>query len=192
MTTEVEAIIFSEADQALEISMATDNSSLEEQFLQIYLWPELPLLLPVQNLVEILKLSLNQVVPMFQMSPWVMGVYNWRGDMLWVADLGHFLGLAPWYEQAEPTTNHSVVVLNTSASATSLAGEAPTSLGCLVRSVQGMVTGSVQKIPLGADLGEIPSSLMPFLKGRLVTKEGQSRFILDGVAVLEIMAQSHL
>ncbi len=192
MNSELETVISTEITSALDLPMATENLPLEEQFLQVRLWSDAPLLLPVQNLVEILKLNLSQVVPMFQMPPWVMGVYNWRGDMLWVADLGHFLGLAPWYEQAEPTTNHTVVVLNVSATTTALAGEAPTSLGCLVSSVEGMVTGSVQDIQPGAALGAIAPSLAPYLKGYLETEEGQTRFILDSVTVLEIMAQSHL
>jgi positive phototaxis protein PixI len=57
-------------------------------------------MLPTQQLVEIANLSLSQIVPIPDVSPSLLGVCNWRGEVLWLADLGHFLGFEPLYTQS--------------------------------------------------------------------------------------------
>jgi chemotaxis signal transduction protein len=79
---------------------AAEPESPDIQFLQVYLAHDQPYLLPVEALVELLTVPIEQVMPMFGMAPWVVGVHNLRGEVLWVADFNHFLGLAPWYGQA--------------------------------------------------------------------------------------------
>ncbi|WOD37660.1 chemotaxis protein CheW [Nodosilinea sp. E11] len=184
-----------EADRLIE---AASSGPSEAQFLQVTLNGDLPLLLPGANLVEILKLAIGQVVPMFEMAPWVMGIYNWRGDMLWVADLGHFLGFAPWYNQAEAATRHTVVVLKPPYSA-SQSGDEPSTLGLVVSAVDAMVTYPTDAIQpvlnAGAGAAEgvrglpIEPHLLPFLQGCCFDSAGQPQLILDGTAVLAAMAQ---
>ncbi|HEY9652883.1 MAG TPA: chemotaxis protein CheW, partial [Coleofasciculaceae cyanobacterium] len=72
------------------------SSSASEQFLRFHLLPNTTALLPIEQLTEVLTISRDQVVPIFHMPPWVMGVYNWRGEILWILDLGHLIGLTPW------------------------------------------------------------------------------------------------
>ncbi|TVQ09000.1 MAG: chemotaxis protein CheW [Leptolyngbya sp. DLM2.Bin27] len=167
------------------------------QFLQITLNGDLPLLLPGPNLVEIMKLALGQVVPMFEMAPWVMGLYNWRGDMLWVADLGHFLGLAPWYNQAEATTRHTVVVVKPADSAAQPAAEPLPTLGLVVSAVEAMVSypaAALQPLPdptttPGGPAARIEPGFLPFLQGCCPDRAGQPQLVLDGTALLTAMAQ---
>lgn len=171
------------------------GSPPEEQFLQVIVNGDLPLLLPGTNLVEIMKLSVGQVVPMFQMAPWVMGLYNWRGEMLWVADLGHFLGFAPWYNQAEAATRHTVVVIKPPYTATQPADEPPPTLGLVVNAVEAMVaypTSALQ--PLSAAISAPSISLEPglltFLRGCYGDRTDRLQLVLDGTAVLNAMAQT--
>jgi positive phototaxis protein PixI len=157
----------------------------EEQFLQVIVNGDLPLLLPGANLVEIMKLAIGQVVPMFEMAPWVMGLYNWRGEMLWVVDLGHFLGFAPWYAQAEAATRHTVVVIKPPYAAHQPAAEQAPTLGLVVSAVDAMVAYPATTLqPLTAGVAFEPG-LLPFLRG--CCPDGQ--LILDGTAVLDAMAQ---
>lgn len=157
----------------------------EEQFLQVIVNGDLPLLLPGANLVEIMKLAIGQVVPMFQMAPWVMGLYNWRGDLLWVVDLGHFLGFAPWYTQAEAATRHTVVVIKPPYAAHQPTDEQPPTLGLVVSAVEAMVAYPANALqPLTAGVAFEPG-LLPFLRG--CCPDGQ--LILDGTAILAAMAQ---
>lgn len=172
------------------------ESPPEEQFLQVTVNGDLPLLLPGVNLVEITKLGLGQVVPMFAMAPWVVGLYNWRGDMLWVADLGHFLGFAPWYSQAEAANRHTVVIIQPPYSATQTNREQSPTLGLVVSDVDAMVAYPETALqPLTEDiLGQIAlpiePGLLPFLRGCCFDDAGQLRLIVDGTKVLEAMAQT--
>jgi positive phototaxis protein PixI len=171
------------------------NLAPEEQFLQVTVNGDLPLLLPGTNLVEIMKLTINEVVPMFEMAPWVMGIYNWRGDMLWVADLGHFLGFVPWYHQAKATTRHTVVVIKPPYSATQPSADQQPMVGLVVSTVEAMVTyptAALQPLPnqiSSLSAAQIGPDLLPFLQGCCPTSSGQPRLVLDGTAVLAAMAQ---
>ena len=173
--------------------ITSPESSPEEQFLQITVNGDLPLLLPGGNLVEIMKLAVGQVVPMFQMAPWVMGIYNWRGDMLWVADLGHFLGFAPWYNQAEVATRHTVVVIKPPYAATQPADEQTPILGLVVSAVEAMVTYPTTALqPLSAASNQtlpVEPGLRPFLRGCCVDSADRPQLILDATAILAAMAQ---
>ncbi|WP_017299215.1 chemotaxis protein CheW [Nodosilinea nodulosa] len=158
----------------------------EEQFLQITVNGNL-LLLPGSNLVEIMRLAPSHVVPMFEMAPWVMGIYNWRGSLLWIADLGHFLGFVPWYQQAKAATEHTVVVIQPPTSAPLTIGEPPPTLGLVVSAVEAMVTyPAPASEPLPA---HIAPSLLPFLQGCCASGQHPLPLILDGSAILSAMAQ---
>jgi positive phototaxis protein PixI len=179
------------AEAASETSLAAAVEALpEDQFLQITLNGNLPLLLPGGNLVEIMKLAIGQVVPMFEMAPWVVGIYNWRGDMLWVADLGQFLGFDPWYRQTDTATRHTVVVIKPPYSADRPTADQPSTLGLVVSGVEAMVTyprGALEPVPETGEPG-----LRPFLQGACPDGEGRSQLVLAATAVLETMTQAHL
>ncbi|MBE9159448.1 chemotaxis protein CheW [Nodosilinea sp. LEGE 06152] len=166
----------------------------EAQFLQVTVNGDLPLLLPGDNLVEIMKLSIGQVIPMFDMAPWVVGIYNWRGDMLWIADLGHFLGFAPWYHQAEATTRHTVVVVKPPYDSDRPAQEQPPTLGLVVSAVEAMVTyptAAMQPLLDGLEgaIAAVEPGLQPFLQGCYPGSHSQPQLVLDATAVLAAMAQ---
>ncbi|MEO0409539.1 MAG: chemotaxis protein CheW [Cyanobacteria bacterium P01_A01_bin.135] len=157
-----------------------------EQMLQIVLG-ESPMLLPVSYLVEILTLPTSQVVPIFNLPAWVPGVYNWRGDILWIADLGHLLGASPWYQQAGYGAKHTVVVLDRTYSR-QLRSEERSPLGLIVNRVEGMQS---------TDLGSLSQTAPPDrLSDRLLTGDSAQPFILgnspngpvlNGDAILDAM-----
>ncbi|MBD0334349.1 MAG: chemotaxis protein CheW [Cyanobacteria bacterium Co-bin13] len=160
----------------------------EEQFLQVYLDGDLSILLPVKTLVEIIKLPIDQVVPMFQMAPWVMGVYNCRGEVLWMIDLNHFLGLSPWYEQDNPTTKHTSVVIKAPPSEESWTRDNRPTLGLIVNRVEGMVSCPVEAVqPLPE--GSAGPGLVPFVSGVWQTGTGVAHLILDSTAILRAAAR---
>ncbi|HEY9877183.1 MAG TPA: chemotaxis protein CheW [Leptolyngbyaceae cyanobacterium] len=177
------------SNPSLPTEVTAMATQAEQQFLQIYLDQELPFLLPVESLVEIMKVPIGQVVPMFQMAPWVMGVYNWRGEVLWMADLNHFLGLAPWYEQAEPTTKHTAVVIKSPRS-TVQPGDKPALLGLIVSRAEGMISYPVEAIQPSAEKLEISSNFLPFLQGYYLEDANAPRLVLDGAAILLAMSRA--
>ena len=69
------------------------------QFLSFFLTSDIQAMLPTEELGEIIKIDPSQIVPVFDLSPAIMGVYNHRGEVLWVVDLALLLELEPLYKQ---------------------------------------------------------------------------------------------
>lgn len=81
-------------------SVATPDSTTfdqpqdsQKQFLSCSIGVNTAILLPIEQLVEILNFSFDQITPIPHLPPWVRGVYNWRGEVLWTVDLAQLLGL---------------------------------------------------------------------------------------------------
>ena len=87
----------------------SDTPQVIEQFLQLHFASEMTALLPTEVLTEIINISPEQVMPMPHMSPWIMGTYNWRGEILWLVDVGYLIGLTPLYQQVIPTYTAAVL-----------------------------------------------------------------------------------
>jgi positive phototaxis protein PixI len=190
-----------------EAATASDESASGESFLRFYLLANLPMLLSVYQLAEILTLSLSQIVPMFEMPPWVMGVHNWRGEVLWVIDLNHFLGLTPWYQQPDYSSQHTIVVLKAHPQTGSSVAQKEAVLGLVVNRVEDMVLCAPESIqPLSAQLLpdrlKITPEIQPFLRGYWQdsikksaaesTEEpiGEMNLVLEGAAILSTMPTS--
>ncbi|WP_373543671.1 chemotaxis protein CheW [Chamaesiphon sp.] len=41
---------------------------------------------------EVMSVYFDRIAPIPNSSPFFLGTYNWRGQVIWVADLGQFLG----------------------------------------------------------------------------------------------------
>lgn len=181
-----------QADLAVPIHVPSQDEqpeSIEEQFLQLYLNSSLSVLLSVHQLVEILTVPIGQIVPLFQMPPWVMGVYNWRGEVLWMVDLNHFLGLSPWYKQAEYASKHTVVVVRSVSDQPT--DEKEKRLGLVVHQIADMMFCPSQTIQDGniqsvLEAANIPPSIQPFLH-RYCQKADPASFILDIETLMRAM-----
>ena len=174
---------------ALTVKTHHDESlppSESEQFLRFYLVPDTNALLPVQALTGVLKIPYSQVVPIFNMPAWVMGVYNWRGEILWMVDLGHLMGLTPWYQQAIAASVHTAVVLQArSHQTTNNKGQ-----------MLGLVVNRVEDIESSPDLIQAPplstvtSELAAFLNGYWLKSNGEILVILNDDAIFAAMPES--
>jgi positive phototaxis protein PixI len=82
-----------------------------QQFLRLQLPGNVQAMVKTQQLTEILSLNVGQVVPISDTSPAMMGVCNWRGDVLWLLDLGCWLGMEPLYAQSLRQGKLNVVII---------------------------------------------------------------------------------
>jgi purine-binding chemotaxis protein CheW len=41
---------------------------------------------------EVMSVYVDRITPIPNASPFFLGTYNWRGQVIWIADLGQFLG----------------------------------------------------------------------------------------------------
>jgi positive phototaxis protein PixI len=166
-----------------------DAPATGEQFLRLHLVPDTTVLLPVAQLTEVLMIPIGQIVPIPHMPAWVMGIYNWRGEVLWMVDLGHLCGLIPWYQQMTNISLHPTVVLQISLSeATSTSNQSQT-LGLVVDRVEDIEWCEPGKIQ-ALSSASVVSGLAPFLEGYWRKREGDMLAVLNGEAIIKAMPKS--
>ncbi|MDJ0687442.1 MAG: chemotaxis protein CheW [Xenococcaceae cyanobacterium MO_188.B32] len=162
----------------------------EEQFLRFRLEPDTKVMLPIEQITEVLKIAVGNIVPIPEMPAWVMGVYNWRGEILWMLDLGHLIGLNSWYETGINATNYNALVLSQDNSKNTKAKSMPkTSLGLIITQVEDIEwcnPALIQSPPASA----ISDELAPFLQGYWLKSDGETIWTLNGLAIFAAMSQS--
>jgi positive phototaxis protein PixI len=152
----------------------------ELQFLTFPLGQDTSAMLPVNQLAEVLNLSYAQIMPIPEMESWVLGVYNWRGEMLWVLDLAGLVGLPALHQQLRNASNCKVLVSKTQPSS----DKAPIYLGFAVKAVEDMywcTTDDIKSAPNTA----ITSGLIPYLAGYTLGQKGQMLMALNALAITE-------
>ena len=159
--------------------------SPEKQFIQFSLTASTPLLLSVLHLVEILTVPIGQIVPVFQMPPWVIGVYNWRGDILWMVDLNHLAGFSPWYQQKGYASKHTVIIVQYKADQLAVSDKQLT-LGLVVNQVENMVICEPEETHLLAK-DEVPAGIQPFLQGGWSVSTETTHWLLNIETIIQAM-----
>ncbi len=160
---------------------ASDRLYTGEQYLRCRLMPDTLVMLPVAQLTEVLKIPVGQITPIPHLPAWVMGVYNWRGEILWMVDLGHLLGMTPWQQQTVSTSSYTAAILNVAVE-----GAERRTLGLVVTQVQDIELcdpGQIQSPPPSA----ITPELAPFLQGYWLKSSSEMLACLDGKAILAAM-----
>lgn len=161
------------------------DATSSEQFLRCLLDPSALVMLPVAQVTEVLKIPVGQITPIPHLPAWVMGVYNWRGDVLWMVDLGHLLGLTPWHQQSVSISAYTATVLQATQN-TTLTGQ---KMGLVVTQVQDIEWCNpelVQSPPPSA----VTPELAPFLQGYWLKPNGEMLACLDGNAILAAMPKA--
>lgn len=144
-----------------------------QQFLSFHLPPGAQALLPTEHLTEILSLTPSQIVPIPDTLPAVMGVCNWRGEVLWLVDLGSFLGFEPLHAQGSHHTHYSVIVIHHQGKI----------IGLTVNQVGQMVwcdPAQIQSPPT-----QITPQLTVCLQGCWLRPTGELFLVLNGMALIE-------
>ena len=166
-----------------------DVLAASEQFLRLHLAPDTNILLPIQQLTEVLKIPIGQITPIFHETTWVMGVYNWRGEILWMVDLGCLLGLTPWYQQTVNAPTYSAIVLHTEFLPPQNEQIGRQSLGLVVSQVEGIEwldPGTIQSPPDSM----VTAELAPLLRGYWMKSNGEMLNVLDGCAIVNRMPKA--
>lgn len=168
------------------------TAGVGQQFLRFHLMPDTNAMLQVHQMKEVFTIPLAQVVPIPHMPSWVMGVYNWRGEMLWIVDLGHLVGLTPLYQQASNRSDYTVVVIH---STQQLVGKQVSS-SRTSRKTLGLVVNRLEDIEwCNSDLIQSPPQssvtpeLVPFLRGYWLKSNGDILVVLDGNSIIAGMPQ---
>lgn len=76
-------------------SLATTHhhpNAADVRFLRFYFNAKETALLPLHSIQEVLKVPVAEILPVPQMPDCILGIYKWRGEMLWLVDLPYQLG----------------------------------------------------------------------------------------------------
>lgn len=180
--------LFSESS-SLKSGREVLNKPEEKQFLRFRLNPDTKVMLPIKQITEILKIQFGQIVPIPQMPAWVMGVYNWRGDILWMLDLGHLIGLNSWYQQEINLPNYSTIVLSPNREKSKNNTTSNINLGLVISHVEDIETCDLGAIQSPAS-SRLTAQLLTFLQGYWLKPEGDMILVLDGQAIVAAMPKS--
>jgi len=142
-----------------------------ELHLRFYITSGNEFALPATGIREVLSPSPDRITPVPNVSPLLLGTLNVRGRVVWVADLGQFLG--------DP------VPLNTDRPEVSVIAveDQDIMLGLAVDRIVGMDWLDIEEIQMPTN---VPDSVAPFLRGEWTLNDQASKFLrlLDQVAIL--------
>ncbi|MEM9218923.1 MAG: chemotaxis protein CheW [Cyanobacteria bacterium P01_F01_bin.150] len=175
--------VFMSADTEIEENISHKDV---HQFLRLRLFPDTTVLLSMENLSEVLTIPLEQVVPIPGMPPWVMGIYNLRGDVLWISDLSHFLDLLPWQQQVSCEATYTVVVINITEFKSD--NDSPVSMqahkiGLIIKNTEDVEWCNLNEIQESL-ASEINSDLNNFIRGYWLRGDGKMLAVLDEEMIL--------
>ncbi len=127
--------------------------------------------LPAVSVVEVMSIGPEKITPMPNVAPVLLGTLNLRGEIIWVADLGQFLGISPPLnlDRAELPV---VAVMDQQDLLMGLAVD-------LIVGMEWLKTEAVRPVLVA------PESIAPFLRGEWVVPSTGARLrLLDQSAIL--------
>ncbi|MFS8886678.1 CheW domain-containing protein [Synechococcus sp. H70.2] len=162
----------------LDLSIGDETQELREieapegeLFLKVKLVTGEEFALPAVSVVEVMSIGPEKITPMPNVAPVLLGTLNLRGEIIWVADLGQFLGISPPLN-LDRTELPVVAVMD----------QQDLVMGLAVDSIVGM---EWLKTELVRPVLQAPESLAPFLRGEWVVPEtGAHLPLLDPSAIL--------
>lgn len=127
--------------------------------------------LPATGIREVMSHPPDRITPIPNVSPLLLGTLNVRGRVIWVADLGQFLGDATPLSTDRPDI--AVIAVE----------DQDTMLGLAIDRIVGMEWLDVEEVQMPTS---VPDSMAPFLRGEWSLREENGRFLrlLDQVAIL--------
>lgn len=145
-----------------------------ERFLQFKLLDTYRTLLSFQSIVEIQQLSSLDILPVPEIKSPMLGVYNWRSEMLWLADFNALVGNRPLWH-GESYLEQAIVIVVQSPQAT---------LGLVVEQVNDIELIDPAEIYQQADWH--PPGLAPYIHGCLTGHQG---IIFNAAAIITQLSQ---
>ena len=140
-----------------------------QKFLHFSIKSEENVLLALEHITEVIRLKTAEILPVPEVSDCVLGITNWRGEMLWLVDLGKLAGDPPLF--AVQGKLLPVIVVQAKGQ----------SLGFAVQSIGDIELHDPTQIQPVAS-GLFPPKLLPLLSGYLPSKGGA---VLD-VAITQL------
>ncbi|MDZ8258762.1 chemotaxis protein CheW [Nostoc sp. ChiQUE01b] len=146
----------------------------QEKFLSFNLGVSDTAVISLQHITEVLQVSLPEICGVPQMPSSVLGIYNWRGEMLWLVDLEAMFGYPLMSQEANLLSRMMAIVLENEGKY----------LGLLVRQLLDIewLDTKQMKVP-GAEL--FYPKISPFLQGYFLNDSEEIIFNLDAISIIQ-------
>lgn len=151
----------------------TKNSRpVGEKFLRFQLGEEGIALLPLNIIKQVMQVSVAEILTVPQMPACVLGIYNWRGEMLWMVDIGKFMGFP----------NLATGGLeNLMAIAIQVQDQF---LGLIVQQINDIELHDLNQINM-PNLGLFSPEILPYLQGYLIGANKEVLMLLNGDTIAQ-------
>ncbi len=146
----------------------------KEKFLSFNLGTTDTAVISLQNITEVLQVSLSEICAVPQLPNSVLGIYNWRGEMLWLVDLEEMLGYTALSKNLKNISRMMAIILENDGQY----------MGLLVRQLMDIewldITEMKEPYP------ELFSAkLSSFLQGYFINKSEEILFNLDALKIID-------
>ncbi len=128
----------------------------------------------LENVQEIFTIDLANICRVPQMPNCVVGVYNWRGEMLWLVDLDLMFGYSPLESQADLYAKSMVMKLSYESK----------SLGILVNEIRDIEHLDIEFIK-SPDEHLFSLEISPFVQGYFIDSNEEILINLDTKAIFQ-------
>jgi positive phototaxis protein PixI len=135
------------------VSSPGDRNPNELRFLRFCFNVEETALLPLTSIQQVLKVPVTEVLPVPHMPNCVLGIYNWRGEMLWLVDLAQQLGFPSVLIDSHPAETLNAIIVHSEYKF----------LGMVVPQIREIETYSLQH--LQPPSSAFPTKLLSFMQG---------------------------
>lgn len=127
--------------------------------------------LPATGIREVISASPERITCIPNTSPLLLGTLNWRGQVIWIADLGQFLGDPVFLGTDRPEIPTIVVE------------DQETVIGLAVERIVGMDWLDLNRLQVPTN---VPDSMAPLLRGEWAIDEEQNHYLrlLDQIAII--------
>ncbi|WP_042341860.1 chemotaxis protein CheW [Calothrix sp. PCC 7507] len=146
----------------------------KQKFLSFNLGVKDTSVISLQHITEVLKISLTEVCSVPQMPNCVLGIYNWRGEMLWLVDLEEMLGYPPLLQDLDSVSKMMAIILESDGKY----------LGLLVRQLMDIEWLDTNQMKAQSTELFYPA-MSPFLQGYFINSTEEIVFNLDAPAIIQ-------
>lgn len=144
------------------------------RFLQFPLGKETIGLLPLERLVEVIKIAPQEILPIPQVPDYLLGITNRRGEAVWIVDLLYLMG-ATHLSQRERIPEVCMGILVQAEEQV---------IGLLVEQVSSIEVYHLNNLQLFPPQ-MLPSELLAFLEGYFVDSEGNTLALINVDTIIE-------
>lgn len=146
----------------------------EQKFLTFHLGDKDTAVISLSNITEVLQVSPLEICGVPQMPSCVAGIYNWRGEMLWLIDIESMLGYESLAKSHNITSKMMAVVVRKEGKY----------LGLLVRQLMDIESFDIDSLkPVNLDL--FSREIASLLEGYFIDGNEQMIISLDAKSIID-------